>query len=370
MRRTVSAKGRETQPSRLEETFLFSDSDAAEEAGRTLLGERQSEGVRNPMRHHVLLDVDTGRDDALALLFALRHPDIRVHAITCVAGNTSVENAAVNTLGILDLVDAPAVPVALGARRPLIESPRDASWIHGTSGLGDLELPAPVSSRGAEPVHAVELMRRCLMGAEDQLTIIALAPMTNIALLLRSHPEVASRIKQIIFMGGSATIGNATPVAEFNVWHDPEAAHIVLNSGIPQTMYGWDILWSVRTGAKKVAELCRSDDPILRIAGRLLAFEARDPSSGTPVIYDCIGDAGTLCALVAPELFGVESRPVQVVLAPGPARGQTIVDRRPMAGEDLAHGLTDPVPVIDVVSSARGDEVLQLFIECLATPQV
>lgn len=319
------------------------------------------------MTHQILLDVDTGRDDALALMFAMRHPDIHVHAITCVAGNTSVENAAANTLSVLDLVDAPQIPVALGARRPLIELPRDASWIHGTHGLGDLELPP--SDRCLEPVHAVELMRRSLLAAGAQVTVIALGPMTNIALLLRLHPEVVGCIKQIIFMGGSATVGNATPVAEFNFWHDPEAAHIVLTSGLSLTMYGWDILWSIRTGAQKVAELCSSGNPVQRAAGRLLAFEASDPSNGTPVIYDCIGDAGTLCALVAPELFDVENRPVQVVLAPGPARGQTIVDRRSMAGEDSAHSMADPVPTIDVVSSARNNEVLALFIECLDSAQ-
>ena len=140
---------------------------------------------------------------------------------------------------------------------------------------------------------------------------------------------------------------------------------MALNSGVPLTMYGWDILWSMRTGAQKVAELCASANPVIQVAGRLLAFEAADPSDGAPVIYDCIGDAGTLCALVAPELFGVESRPVQIVLAPGPARGQTIVDRRAMAGEDSAHHLDEPVPTIDVVSSARSDEAFALFIGCL-----
>jgi pyrimidine-specific ribonucleoside hydrolase len=315
------------------------------------------------MTHQILIDVDTGRDDALALMFAVRHPDLHVLAITCVSGNTTAENAAANTLSVLDLVGAPEIPVALGAQRPLIEPPRDASWIHGPHGMGDVELPA--SGRSIESVHAVELMRRTLQDAEEQVTILALAPMTNVALLLRTHPEVVGRIKQIIFMGGSATIGNATPVAEFNFWHDPEAAHIVLNSGVPLTMYGWDILWSMRTGAQRVAELSASDNPVLRTAGRLLGFEAADPANGTPVIYDCIGDAGTLCALVAPELFGVESRPVQVVLAPGPARGQTIVDRRAMAGEDSAHHMADSVPTIDVVSSARNDEVLALFIDCL-----
>jgi pyrimidine-specific ribonucleoside hydrolase len=352
----------------MKETFLSTDEalalSAALAGGKRPTIERPS----NRMTHQILLDVDTGRDDALALMFAVRHPNIHVQAITCVAGNTSVENAAANTLRILDLVDAPKIPVALGARRPLIEPPRDASWIHGTHGLGDVELPA--SDRSIEPVHAVELMRRCLLDAEGQVTVIALGPMTNIALLLRMHPEVARYIKQIIFMGGSATVGNATPVAEFNFWHDPEAAHIVLNSGLPLTMYGWDILWSMRTGAQKVAELCASGSPVHQVAGRLLGFEAADPSNGSPVIYDCIGDAGTLCALVAPELFGVESRPVQVVLAPGPARGQTIVDRRSMAGEDSAHNMADSVPTIDVVSSARNDEVLKLFIGCLGDGEI
>ncbi|MET7930262.1 nucleoside hydrolase [Streptomyces sp. NPDC005349] len=91
------------------------------------------------MTHQILIDVDTGRDDALALMFAVRHPDIHVQAITCVAGNTTAENAAANTLSILDLMDAPEIPVALGARRPLIEPPRDASWIHGTHGLVGLK---------------------------------------------------------------------------------------------------------------------------------------------------------------------------------------------------------------------------------------
>lgn len=315
------------------------------------------------MTHQILIDVDTGRDDALALMFAIKHHDIEIGAITCVAGNTSLENAAANTLSVLDAVGAPKIPVALGARRPLIESPRDASWIHGAGGLGDVVLPA--SHRSVEPVHAVELMRRTLAANESPMTIIALAPMTNIALLLRTHPEVIDRIEQIIFMGGSTTIGNATPVAEFNFWHDPEAAHIVLNSGVPLTMYGWDILWSMRVGAEKAAEMCSSSSPILRIAGDLLAFEALEPLTERVVNYDCIGDAGVLCALVAPELFEIERRPVQVVLAPGPARGQSIVDRRAMAGEDSAHQQVELAPIIDVVSSVRDGEVLALFIECL-----
>lgn len=315
------------------------------------------------MRHQILLDVDTGRDDALAIMFAVQHPDIDVRAITCIAGNTNLENVVGNTLKILDLVNAPPIPVALGARRPLIEPPRDASWIHGKYGLGDVDLP--VSDRSVKPIHAVDLMRQCLLDADEPLTIFALGPMTNLALLLRMYPEVSDQIKRIIFMGGSATIGNATPVAEFNFWHDPEAAHIVLTSGIPLTMYGWDILWGMRTSAEQIAELCASSNPIRQTAGRLLDFKVKDPSNGSVVVYDAIGDAGALCVMVAPEAFTIERWPVQVVLSPGAARGQTLVDRRDMSGEDAVHNPSGPIPVIDVVSAARASEVLTNFFDIL-----
>lgn len=315
------------------------------------------------MRHRVLLDVDTGRDDALALMFAVLHPDIEIRAITCVEGNTGLENVVSNTLKILDLLDAPPIPVALGARRPLIEPPRDASWIHGVTGLGDVELP--VSAREPEQIHAVELMRRSILDSGTPLTIVALGPMTNIALLLRTHPEVTDRIGRIIFMGGSATIGNATPVAEFNFWHDPESAHIVLTSGIPLTMYGWDLLWSIKTSTPQIAELQASSNPIREVAGRLLGFEASDPSNGAKVLYNCIGDAGTLCVLVAPELYDIVRWPVQLVLAAGPARGQTLVDRRAIPGEDSVHDVAGDVPVIEVVGAARNAQILALFFDTL-----
>src|SRR5699024_4592817 len=123
------------------------------------------------------------------------------------------------------------VPVAAGAARPLVERPRDASHMHGADGLGNAGLPA--STREVSSMHAVELMRRVLNESADPATIVALAPMTNLALLLRTYPEVADRIERVVFMGGSASVGNATASAEFNVWHDPEAASIVLNSGVP-----------------------------------------------------------------------------------------------------------------------------------------
>ncbi|WP_382308881.1 nucleoside hydrolase [Herbiconiux sp. UC225_62] len=299
----------------------------------------------------VLLDVDTGVDDALAILFAVAHPDIELLGITCVAGNTSLENVVANTLRVLDVADAPSVPVAGGAVRPLIE-PARASHVHGSDGLGEVsrdpDFARPQSGRRADPRHAVDLIRDILLTATTPVTIVALAPQTNLALLLRQHPELAPRIERILFMGGSAGVGNATPVAEFNVWHDPEAAAIVLDSGVPTFMYGLDVFNQVTVDQADADALLHAPRASARLAGSLLQFpmgddpDAPDGSSDRPLTTNGapytghIGDAGALCALVDPGALRIERRPVRVELA-GFARGQTIVDRRQRVGEDAIH---------------------------------
>ncbi|MCK0173878.1 nucleoside hydrolase [Mycolicibacterium sp. F2034L] len=306
------------------------------------------------MARPVILDVDTGIDDALALVFAIRRPDIDVRAITCVAGNTGVDQVVANTLAVLDLLCAPDVPVAAGSARPLVEPPRDASVVHGSRGLGDLDV-AP-SARRAADVHAVDLMRREIVSATEPLTIVALGPLTNIALLIRTHPELVKRVERIVFMGGSASVGNASPVAEYNVWHDPEAAWIVVNSGVPLTMYGLDVYTRVAADRALIAELRASADPVRRSVGALLGY-------ASPLI----GDAGAVCALVAPELFEFETWPVQVELAHGLSRGQTLVDRRRLPGEDAIHdSRRTPWPRIDIAMRCRADAVLALFTSALA----
>ncbi len=311
------------------------------------------------------MDVDTGIDDAMAVMFAIRHPEIDVRAITCVAGNVSIDKVVANTLAVLDLVGAAEIPVAAGARRPLIEPARSASWVHGENGLANLDLP--VGSRRAENIHAVELLRRELLAADEPLTIIALAPLTNLALLLRTYPEVAERIGRIVFMGGSASVGNASAVAEFNIWHDPEAAAIVFSSGVPLTMYGLDVFNNVTVSRSQVEKLRASDDEVARVLGDLLGFELIDPVNGDAFTHSLIGDAGAVCALVAPELFSFETHPIQVELATGLSRGQTIVDRRAYSGEDAVYDADQaPWPCADVALGADEEKVLCLFFDVLA----
>jgi pyrimidine-specific ribonucleoside hydrolase len=310
----------------------------------------------------VLLDVDTGVDDALALLFAVKHPGIDVRGITCVAGNASLAQVVDNTLRVLDAAGAPPIPVAAGAVRPLLAPGRAASHVHGEDGLGGLVLPE--TSRVAEAVSAVELMRRILMESEEPITLVALAPQTNLALLLRTHPEVVERIKRIVFMGGSASVGNATAVAEFNVWHDPEAAAIVLGSGVPIFMYGLDVFNQVTVDQGVAASLASGDSALGNVVGALLGNRVALSEDASLVYTGLIGDAGALCALVDPEALQIEKRPVRVELA-GYGRGQTVVDRRRYSGEDAIHGGVDDWTVLDVALDVDAPRYAHLFLRTL-----
>src|SRR6476619_2686347 len=264
----------------------------------------------------VVLDVDTGVDDACAVLLAAMHPDLDLRAVSCVGGNAVVDDVVRNTLTVLDAAGRPDVPVARGAERPLLEPARDARHVHGQDGMGDLDWPR--STREPAGRHAVELLCDVLLEAstrppEQKVTLVPMAPLTNIALLLRMWPQAAAGLREIVFMGGAAHVGNATASAEFNVWHDPEAAAVVLEAaaelGVPVTMYGLDDL-----------------------AGRLIAYQCE--RFGTPDAT--IGDAGAVCAVLDRAGLRTERLPVRVELAGTWSRGRTIVDPRDWSG-DLAH---------------------------------
>ncbi|MET7733978.1 nucleoside hydrolase [Streptomyces sp. NPDC005402] len=307
----------------------------------------------------VIIDCDTGVDDALALLFAVRHPGIDLRAVTCVAGNTDIDGVVRNTLTVLEQAGAGDIPVARGAARPLIEPVRTAQHVHGLDGMGDLGLPAP--TRVAVDVDAVTLLRREILASPTPVTLVPTAPLTNIALLLRTHPEVVRNIERIVFMGGAVATGNATPVAEFNVWHDPEAAAVLLTAGVPITMYGLDVFQQVLVPAADVQRLRASSEPSLRMAGELLAH--RDPAtSGDPTPTGGLGDAGAVCAVVDPEGLTTELLPVEVSLAPGPTRGQTVVDRRSRPGESEIHEGEREVTLVDVGLAVDVERYVKLWL--------
>ncbi|TXS41566.1 nucleoside hydrolase [Streptomyces sp. uw30] len=315
-----------------------------------------ADGQRVP----VIIDCDTGVDDALALLFAVRHPGLDLRAVTCVAGNTDVDGVVRNTLTVLEQAGAPEIPVARGAGRPLIEPARSARHVHGDDGMGDIGLPAP--TRAPADVDAVTLLRREILASPRPVTLVPTAPLTNIALLLRTHPEVTRNIERIVFMGGAVACGNATPVAEFNVWHDPEAAAILLTAGVPITMYGLDVFQQVVVPGADVRRLRSSAESGARLAGELLAHRPSAPDITTDAEAGGIGDAGAVCAVVDPAGITTRLLPVEVSLAPGPTRGQTIVDRRPRPGESEIHTGTRDQHLVDVALDVDVDRFAKLYL--------
>ncbi|WP_141991231.1 nucleoside hydrolase [Rhodoglobus vestalii] len=313
----------------------------------------------------MILDVDTGIDDALALMLAVRHPDVNLRAVTCVAGNATLEQVVRNTLTVLDVAGAGDIPVAAGAHRPLLAEANHAAHVHGTDGLGDLGLPE--SMRAVAPVHAVELLRREILASPTPVTLVPLAPMTNIALLVRMYPEVLTNVERIVFMGGSASVGNATAVAEFNTWHDPEAAEIVLTSGVPITMYGLDVFYAVTIPPEDIAQLTASDEPGARLVGRLLHHivsvkggEVRVSGEG----HGDIGDAGAVCAAIDPEGLRTVNLPVRVSLSDPLTRGQTVVDHR-TAGHEQAGTADSRFRPIDVALGIDSARYSKLFLDTI-----
>lgn len=185
----------------------------------------------------VLIDTDTASDDAVALIMALRSPEVDVRAITVVAGNVSLEQGSRNARYTVELCGC-EVPVHEGAERPLLREPHTAHWFHGQDGLSDRGYPAP--NRAAASRDATAAIVEAAHATEG-LTIVTLGPLTNLALALRADPSIAQRVQRCVVMGGAANVvGNVTPAAEYNIWCDPEAAREVIRSGMNIELVGWE----------------------------------------------------------------------------------------------------------------------------------
>jgi len=185
-----------------------------------------------------LIDTDVASDDAVALIMALRAPEVRVVAITTVAGNVEVRQATRNALYTVELCGA-NVPVYAGADKPMLRAYQDATWFHGRDGLGDHNYAPPHQSPGE--LHAVDAMIDAIE-ANPGLVLVTLGPLTNVALALAKKPAIATKVGRCVVMGGAPYCeGNVTPAAEYNIWVDPETARIVLLSGLPVELVGWQL---------------------------------------------------------------------------------------------------------------------------------
>src|SRR5688572_1633599 len=187
-----------------------------------------------------LLDLDTGIDDALALLLALRSPELDLIGLTCVAGNVTLPQVVRNTLGVLEAAGAPDLPVAAGAEKPLRRRLTTATFFHGADGIGGV--PLPPTRRAVIPQPAPDFICHTADVHQNNLTLLAVGPLTNVALALKHDPSLPKRVTRLIVMGGAALIpGNVTPAAEANFHNDPEAADAVFRAGFDLTMIGLDV---------------------------------------------------------------------------------------------------------------------------------
>lgn len=187
----------------------------------------------------VILDCDPGHDDVFAIWLAAGHPSLDLLAVTTVGGNAPLEHTSRNARIALTVAGVSDVPVAAGAQGPIARTLETAEWIHGENGLGGPVLPEPTVP--LDPRDAVALMADTLLAADEPVAIVATGPITNVAVLLRDRPELADRIREVVWMGGSTERGNVTPYAEFNAWVDPEALELVLASGVRFTMVGLNV---------------------------------------------------------------------------------------------------------------------------------
>ena len=272
----------------------------------------------------VILDVDPGHDDAVALMLACGHPDLDLLAVTTVAGNVSLEKTTRNALRILSLVGCTDVPVGAGASEPLKRPLHTAEDIHGKSGLDGPE-EIPEASFEPDERGAVALISDTLRASSEPVTLVPVGPLTNIALFLREHPDLKDRVARISLMGGSMGLGNTTPAAEFNIYVDPEAAREVFESGLPITMSGLDVTHQAGAGPE-VRERLRTSGRVGGVVAGFLDFFAATYDSVFGFEAPPLHDPVAVAAVLEPGLLRTRPMRVDIECESGLTRGETVCD--------------------------------------------
>ncbi len=285
------------------------------------------------MPRSFLIDTDTASDDAVALVMALRAPDVDVRAITIVAGNVPVEQGARNALHTAELCGAD-VPVFVGAEKPLKRAYMHAEWFHGKDGMGDHGYAAP--KRAPEKIHAVEAIIETIK-AHPGITLVTLGPLTNVALALERAPEIAGLVSRTVVMGGAPCCeGNVTPAAEYNIWVDPEAARIVARSGLPIELVGWHTCrGSAVLNNSEIEHVLSMGTPLARFAIECnsRAREAYREQTGEHGIS--LPDPVAMSIALDPAVCTSASEHfLEIETASELTRGMTVVDRLNVAGDE------------------------------------
>jgi len=275
------------------------------------------------MKRKIILDCDPGHDDAVAILLAGVAEEIDLLGITSVAGNSYVKNTTKNALIMVENARLD-VPVCEGASKPLLREQIVAPDIHGESGLEGANIPDPTIK--ADQRNAVVFINQQVTDNPDEVSLVAIGPLTNIAKFILLYPDTSQKVKEIVIMGGGINFGNTTPVAEFNIYADPEAAQIVFDSGIPLTVFGLDVTHQTKIFMDEIKRMQGFSSDIVSKMGLLLEFFHQ-------TYYDVFGIEGAplhdpcaIAYLIEPEMFEYEDYYCQIELKGQLTYGQTVVD--------------------------------------------
>lgn len=309
---------------------------------------------RNGMsQKKVLIDTDPGIDDSLAILLALASPEIELIGLSVVHGNCSTEQGTVNALSVLELAGAGHILVASGCALPLVKPSLLAPETHGSSGIGYARLPEPK----IKPLekHAVDFLIESILQFPGEITLVAIGPLTNIAMAIRLEPKIVPSIKEIICMGGAIRHpGNTTPLAEFNVYVDPHAAHIVYHAGIPLTLVPLDVTYQCILTPDDVQRLLKINSPLTRFIADSTRFYMSFHDEYQHINGCVINDPLALALVFAPDLVKCEALYVDVDISGGVSLGKTFAD---------FYGMTGKPANMKVALEVNARQFMELFLD-------
>jgi purine nucleosidase len=301
----------------------------------------------------IIIDTDPGVDDALAILLALASPEIQLEALTITQGNVTVEKAMRNALAILELLNANHIPVAKGCSLPIVGPLLASDHVHGESGIGNAQLPEPK----AQPVsqHAIDYLIERFLAEPGEISLFTIGPLTNVALAIRKVPRFANAVKELVIMGGAIREGgNFTAQAEFNVYADPHAAHVVFHSGIPITLIPLDVTNKCMLYTNDIQHLLKINSPISQFIGDATAVYLEFTKEKTGINGCALHDPLTLATIIAPELLTLEEHYVDVDISSGISMGNTFAD---------FYHTTDKSANMKVAVDIQAREFIELFLK-------
>jgi purine nucleosidase len=300
----------------------------------------------------IIIDTDPGVDDALAFLLALASPEIQLEALTTTQGNVTVDKATRNALAVLELCHASHIPVAKGSEYPLVQPLRASVHVHGESGIGNSHLPEP--NARTVPQHAVDYLIDRVLAEPGEISIFPIGPLTNIAMAIRKEPRFAKAVKELVIMGGAILEhGNTTPLAEFNIYVDPHAAHIVFHSGTPITLIPLDVTHKCMLLQPHVDRLTQIPSPISRFIRDAIEVYLKF-SFELGYVGSALHDPLTLATIIAPELLTLKEFHVDVDISTSISMGKTFADILD----------TNKKPAnMKVAMQVRGEDFIELFLQ-------